>query len=72
MERPWLTKLRQKRSLTQEQLGERLAVSGVAVSLWESGHKNPSGKMMLRLAKHLGKEVLDLFAAEDDAQAVGA
>lgn len=46
--------LRQARSLTQEQLAERLGVSKMAVSQWETGAtKNPGLKTFLALCDEL-------------------
>lgn len=53
---------REKKGLTQSQLGERLEVSNKAVSKWENGGAYPSSELMLPLAKELGVSLEELYS----------
>lgn len=44
-------------NLTQEQLGQKVGVSKVAISLFESGKNIPQNKTLLSIAKHLNTTV---------------
>ena len=55
------TRLRKQRGLTQEELGEKLGVSGQAVSKWESGKSDPSTTNLMALAKLFGLSPEDLL-----------
>ncbi|RKN86036.1 helix-turn-helix transcriptional regulator [Paenibacillus ginsengarvi] len=46
-------KLRQQNGLTQEQLGQRLGVSGQAVSKWENGDSLPDTGLLVSLSRTL-------------------
>lgn len=56
--------LRQSKFALQKNLAEALGVSKAVVCQWESGARRPSYPQMLALAKLLGPEVMDRFAAE--------
>jgi DNA-binding transcriptional regulator YiaG len=43
--------LRRQLGLTQEELAERVGVNRTAVSLWESGDRNPSGPAQMLLGQ---------------------
>lgn len=45
-----LRKLREAAGLTQRELGNRIGVSGQAVSQWETGVKRPSVENLTKLA----------------------
>ena len=47
----FLQSLRRDRGLTQEQLGERLGVTGKTVSRWETGAYLPPVEMLLALSE---------------------
>ena len=47
----YICELREKKGLSQSQLGERLGVTNKAVSRWENGSAYPSTELMLPLAK---------------------
>ena len=53
--------LRLSKSMTQEQLAQRLRVSPQAVSKWENGSADPSTTNLLALAKLYGVEAEDLL-----------
>lgn len=56
--------LRERRSLTQAQLADRLGVGGKAVSRWETGRGFPDITLMEPLAGALGVSVIELLAGE--------
>jgi len=58
--------LRRKQDLTQQQLGERAGVNYKYVGSIERGNENPSLKVIERLAKGLGVEMVDLFEVEHE------
>ena len=57
----YICKMREKKGLTQSQLGEKLGVTNKAVSRWENGGAYPSTELMLPLAKELGVTIEDLY-----------
>lgn len=57
--------LREKRGLTQAQLGERIGVGSKAVSKWETGKGLPDISLIDPLAKALGVSVIELMSGED-------
>lgn len=56
--------LREKRGLTQKELGERIGVSDKAVSKWETGRGLPDITLLEGLAVALGVSVAELLAGE--------
>ena len=56
--------IRKEKGLTQEQLGEKLYVTGKAVSKWERGDSAPSIDLLEPLARVLGITVTELLAGE--------
>lgn len=61
---PFLRETRKRRGLTQEQLAERLRVSGAAVSKWENGRCLPDLSKIGDLADVLDLSVLELMKCE--------
>ena len=59
----YICDLRAKKGLSQSQLGEKLGVTGKAVSKWENGGAYPSSELMLPLAKELGVSIEELYTA---------
>ena len=57
----YICELREKKGLSQKQLGEILGVTNKAVSRWENGSAYPSTELMLPLAKALGVTIEDLY-----------
>lgn len=57
--------LRLSRSMTQEQLAQRLSVSAQAVSKWESGTNMPDIQMLPDLSVIFGVTIDELFAMTD-------
>ncbi len=56
--------LREKKKLTQEQLAEKIHVSGKAVSKWETGQGFPDISLLEPLASALGISVIELLSGE--------
>lgn len=65
----FICELREKKGLSQSQLGEKLGVTNKAVSRWENGSAYPSTELMLPLAKELGITIEDLYKAISDDKA---
>ncbi len=59
----YICELREKKGLSQSQLGEKLGVSNKAISKWENGGAYPSSELMLPLAEELGVSIETLYAA---------
>lgn len=59
---------REKRGLSQSELGARLGVTNKAVSKWENGGGYPSTELMLPLAKELGVSIEELYKAVTDSK----
>jgi transcriptional regulator with XRE-family HTH domain len=53
------------RTITQQEIGDAMGVSGASVSAWESGQKGPSRDKLLRLATILGVRAGWLVFGED-------
>ena len=60
-----IRRLRESKKLTQEELAERIHVSGKAVSKWETGQGFPDVSLLEPLAKALGISVIELLSGED-------
>ena len=60
-----IKRLRENRSLTQQQLAEKMNVSDKAVSKWETGRGYPDVSLLQPLAGALGVSVIELFSGED-------
>jgi len=63
-----LKHIRSKRNWTQENLAEKLGVSSVSVSRWESGDREPSKKAREKLEEFTGVPFHKLLA---DSAATG-
>ena len=60
----FLQQLRHEQGLTQEQLGERLHVSGKTISRWETGAYMPPVEMLLALSELYGVSMNELVSGE--------
>lgn len=60
-----IRKLRENKKMTQEELAEKVYVSGKTVSKWETGHGLPDISLLEPLAKALGISVIELLSGED-------
>lgn len=60
-----IKRLREQRKLTQEELADRIHVTGKAVSKWETGQGFPDISLLEPLAKELGISVIELLSGED-------
>jgi len=60
--------LREKKGLSQKQLGAKMYVSHSTIARWENGTRLPDAAMILRLSKFLGTDanMLMLLAAQSD------
>ena len=60
-----IRRLREEKGMTQEELAERIHVSGKAVSKWETGRGYPDISLLDPLAGALGLSVIELLSGED-------
>lgn len=60
-----IRRLREQKKMTQEELAEKLFVSGKAVSKWEMGKGYPDISLLQPLAKALDISVIELLSGED-------
>ena len=60
-----IKKLREERKLTQEELADKVCVSGKAISKWETGRGFPDIGLVEPLAKALGISVIELLSGVD-------
>ena len=60
-----IRRLRERKRMTQEELAERIHVSGKAVSKWETGRGYPDISLLSPLAEALGISVIELLSGED-------
>jgi transcriptional regulator with XRE-family HTH domain len=67
--RIFIAEWREKKDLTQEQLGERLGTSDVTISRWETGKRKPDLDAQAAIAEALGIELTDLFRHPDTPSA---
>ena len=58
------TRLRKQRNLTQEELGERIGLSGQAVSKWENDASMPDISLLVQLSEILGVSLDELLGKE--------
>ena len=56
--------LRESKRMTQEELAEKICVSGKAVSKWETGRGLPDVSLLEPLAEALGISVIELFSGD--------
>lgn len=57
--------LREKRSMTQQQLAEKIGVSDKTVSKWENGRGYPDITLIEPISVALGVSVIELFSGEN-------
>ena len=60
----FISDLRKEKNLTQNQLGEKLGISGKAVSKWERGISAPDISLLQELSEVLGVSVSELLIGE--------
>ena len=60
-----IRRLRESKNMTQENLAEKIFVSGKAVSKWETGQGFPDISLLEPLAKALDISVIELLSGED-------
>lgn len=56
-----MQKIRKEKSVTQEQLAEKVGVSTTWIGYLETGYRIPSVKMLNKIARALGVKVKDIF-----------
>jgi putative transcriptional regulator len=61
-----IKELREKRSLTQEALAEKVDVTRQTILFLEKGKYNPSLRLAYKIAKALNSKIEDLFSFEDE------
>ena len=59
-----IKRLREDKNMTQEELAEKISVSGKAVSKWETGRGLPDVSLLEPLAEALGISVIELFSGD--------
>ncbi|MBR5981669.1 MAG: helix-turn-helix domain-containing protein [Firmicutes bacterium] len=59
-----IRQLREDKRMTQEELAEKICVSGKAVSKWETGRGLPDVSLLEPLAEALGISVIELFSGD--------
>ena len=67
--RTYLAEWRENRGLTQEQLGERLGVTGVTVSRWETGRALLNTNVLAAISEALSIEPMDIYRHPDQPSA---
>ena len=60
-----IRRLREQKKLTQEELAQKLFVSGKTVSKWETGRGYPDISLLEPLAQALGISVIELLSGND-------
>ena len=60
-----IRRLRESKKMTQEELAEKIFVSGKAVSKWETGQGFPDISLLEPLSEALGISVIELLNGED-------
>lgn len=65
-----MVEARRKQNLTQQQLAERTGIAQTEISRIESGSRNPSIKVLQRLAEGMGMYLQIAFVPKDE-QSVG-
>jgi len=59
-----IRRLREERRMTQQQLAEKMMVSGKTVSKWETGRGYPDISLIEPLSDALGVSIIELFSGE--------
>jgi transcriptional regulator with XRE-family HTH domain len=57
---------RERRHMTQNQVAEKLGVSKMTVSRWESGDRSLTAKRLLEYCKVIGVAAEEIFARMED------
>jgi putative transcriptional regulator len=61
-----IKELRERRSLTQEALAEKVDVTRQTILFLEKGKYNPSLRLAYKIAKALNSKIEDIFSFEDE------
>ena len=60
----FLKELRKEKNLTQEQLAEKLNISGRTVSRWETGNNMPDISLLVELAEFYDVSIAEIIDGE--------
>ena len=60
-----LTEYRKKNGMSQQDIADRLDISGNTVSQWETGARRPNVDMLVKLARVLGCTPNDILGFEE-------
>lgn len=66
-----IRKARKAAKMTQQQLAEKMGTTAQAISLWESGGRNPTYKSMKRIEEALGQPLLSLYGENSEVDMLG-
>ena len=61
-----LEEIRKERGIKQEELAQAMGVSRQTIGSLENGRYNPSITLAIKLARHFGMTVEDIFIYEED------
>ena len=67
--RLFVAEWREKKALTQQQLGDRLGVSDVTVSRWETKSRRPDGSTLAAICEALGIPITAIYRHPDQPSA---
>lgn len=67
--RLFLAEWREQVGLTQQQLGDRLDVSDVTISRWETGQRRPDLDALAAFAEAVGIELQDIYRSPSEESA---
>ncbi|MDM8534973.1 helix-turn-helix transcriptional regulator [Clostridiaceae bacterium HSG29] len=66
-----LKKLREERRITQNELGEKIGVSGRSIGFYENGTRTPKLKIAIKIANYFEKNVVDVFSESSSENVKG-
>lgn len=66
----FLKELRKEKNLTQEQLAEKMNVSGRTVSRWETGHNMPDISLLVELAEFYDVSIPEIIDGERKSESM--
>ena len=66
----FLKELRKEKGITQEQLAEKLNVSGRSVSRWETGNNMPDISLLVEIADFYDVDVREIIEGERKSEKV--
>lgn len=60
-----IKELRTDKGETQAQLGQAIGVTAMAISKYESGEATPSDDNKVKLARHFGRSIQEIFFSSE-------